>query len=166
LKDRWLERFARRFRAVPRCGLVGENLVRSWDKPWLELSNPGNGKDKERLQYRASAARYYQDTLEQWGIAVGLTARHLTTVVHFTRRSILEEVDDYNLAQTKGEAMAAEIGFSRKIETKGYVLAQLGRNCHSVIAHRQWPSSGFLSRLKRSIRKRFGQGLRVREGKG
>lgn len=162
-KDDWLLRFIERFDSIPRCGLVGENLIRYWNRPWSELSGPRAPVEKD--DHRVAAVKFYRETLSRWGIPEGATARHLTTVVQFTSRSILEEVNGYNPGQTKGQAIAAEIGFSRKIESKGYTLAQLARRSHSVIVHRQWPSGGFLSRLKRSIRKRFGKGQGIREGK-
>jgi hypothetical protein len=65
----------------------------------------------------------------------------------FGEGPILEEVDGYNLGQTYKEAVAAEIGFSRKICAKGYQLVQIGRSRHSVIAHPQWPTESLSKRL-------------------
>jgi hypothetical protein len=79
----------------------------------------------------------------------------MTTVVQFTSRAILEEVDGYNLGFAKDEAAAAEFAFSRKIEARGYTLQQIGRRRHSRIAHPQWPSDAFLPKLKRSVLKRL-----------
>ena len=155
VKDNWLRRFNQRFEATPRCGLVGENLKRSWDKPWSDLCDPQLLSSKDEVSVtKAVQARRFRIILDTWGIHEGATARHMTTVVQFTSRSILEEVNGYNLGQTKKEAMAAEIGFSRKVEAKGYALVQIGRHRHSVIAHRQWPPNHLLARLKRSFLKR------------
>ncbi len=152
----WLKDFLRRFDSTPACGLVGEHLIRSWDRPWSVLveAQGREAKDPRAIQ-RALSARSYREILARWGIPEGPTARHLTTVVHFTSRSILEEVGGYNLGQTYQEAIAAEIGFSRKIVTHGYRLVQVGRWRHSRIGHPQWDRLGFFRRLERSLRKRL-----------
>lgn len=103
----------------------------------------------------ARLARIYQETLARWRIPQGSTARHLTSVVHFTSRQILEEVRGYNLGRTYQETIAAEIGFSRKIEARGYRLIQIGRQRHSRIGHPQWDPLDFFLRLKRSVKKRL-----------
>jgi hypothetical protein len=155
-RPNWLRDFTRCFDSTPACGLVGEHLIRDWDRPWSELTDQ-NGRDgrDDRASEQAALARFYRKTLARWGIPEGPTARHLTAVVHFTSRSILEEVGGYNLGRTYQEAIAAEIGFSRKIESRGYSLVQIGRRRHSRIGHPQWNRQGFFARLRRSVRKRL-----------
>jgi hypothetical protein len=156
LQNKWLRDFIRCFDSTPLCGLVGENLPHWWDRPWTELSAPLSLTVKETdPDRRATLARFFRDRLADWGIPEGPTARHLTTVVQFTSRSILEEVDGYNLGRTYDEAIAAEVAFSRKIESRGYTLVQIGRRRHTRIAHAQWPRYGFFVRLRRSLLKRF-----------
>lgn len=151
----WLEKFVERFETTPRCGLVGETLQVGWDKPWAVLSSPQRIDRKDRDPIRRGAwTNFVRQTLKGWSIPEGPTGRHITTVVQFTSREILEEVGGYNIGRTKEEAIAAEIGFSRKIEAKGYSLVQVQRSRHSVIGHRQWPPNNFFARLKRSILKR------------
>ena len=156
-KRGWLRDFANSFASTPHCGLVGENINPFWDQPWLELCEPpvnrGPQRNREANQC-AEWARFFRQKLQQWNIPEGQTARHLTGVVHFTSRTVLEEVDGYNLGNTKLEATAAEIGFSRKIAARGYALVQIGRWRHSRIGHPQWPSSAPTARLWRSMKKR------------
>lgn len=147
LRDRWLSDFFRTFEETPGCGLVGEHLNRAWDRPWSELC--GDWPD-------AARARFYRETMEGWGIDPGEGGRHVTTVVQFTSREILEAVGGYPQVDTYQEAIAAEIGFSRRIEAAGRTLAQVGRRRHSRIAHPQWPADDVISRLQRSIKKRLG----------
>jgi hypothetical protein len=156
LKTGWLSDFIRRFESMPACGLVGENLLRSWNRPWSELSDPSSPAplDGDPAR-RAARARFFREMLARWGIPEGPSARCITTVVQFTSRTILEKVNGYNLGRTYEEAAAAEFGFSRKVEAQGYRLVQLGRRRHSRIAHPQWPSDAFLARMKRSITKRL-----------
>jgi hypothetical protein len=158
LRNRWLLDFIDCFVQKPGCGLVGENIDRFWDKPWSELCVPANQpeteKNREGRQY-AEWARFFREKLRQWKIPEGQTARHATAVVQFTSRAILEEVGGYNLGNTKLEATAAEVEFSRKIAARGYTLAQIGRWRHSRIAHPQWPSNAPHARWWRSIKKRM-----------
>lgn len=143
----WVADFVETFETTPRCGLVGEHLNRAWDRPWTELC--GDWPD-------AARARFYRKTITAWGIDPGERGRHLTTVVQLSSREVLEAAGGYPQAETYQEAIAAEIGFSRRIEEAGYALAQVGRRRHSRIAHPQWPPDDAVSRLRRSIKKRLG----------
>ena len=135
----WLRDFVRCFDRTPRCGLVGEYLNRRWNRAWADLERVGQYHDDLRIEgVTVSRARYYRDVLARWGLPAGETARHLTSVVHFTSRAVLEEVGGYDVGETYHEAIAAEIGFSRKIEARGYRLVQIGPRRHSRIGHRQW----------------------------
>jgi len=152
----WLRDFIRRFDLTAACGLVGEHLIRGWNRAWSELVQAQGWEAKNaRAVERSFMARLYRETLARWGIPEGPTARHLTSVVHYTSRAILEEVGGYNLGRTYQEAIAAEIGFSRKIEAHGYRLVQVGRQRHSRIGHPQWDRLGFFPRMTRSVRKRL-----------
>lgn len=156
LRPGWLRDFIRCFDSTPACGLVGENLLRSWNRSWTELSDPASPAPQNGDPVRRAArALFFRETLARWGIPEGSIAKCITTVVQFTSRAILETVNGYNLGRTYEEAAAAEFGFSRKVEAQGYNLVQIGRRRHSRIAHPQWPSDAFLPRMKRSIMKRL-----------
>ncbi len=150
-RKHWLGDFIHRFETMPGCGLVGEYLNRDWDRPWGYLADPANG-----FPYSAAAGDF-RKILARWGVPEGETAVHITTVVQYTTRKILEKVDGYRIGRTKHEAIAAEIAFSRKIASLGYCLTQVGRHRHSLIAHPQWPSTHPLAKIKRSISKRLGR---------
>lgn len=165
LRDNWLQHFIRCFESTPNCGLVGETLQKGWGRPWAVLTNSQrmDRKDREPVK-RAAWASFIRQMLAQWSVPEGPTGLHITSVVHFTSRSILEEVDGYNLGRTKEEVIAAEIGFSRKIEALGYTLVQIGRRRHTVIGHRQWPRNTFFARMKRSFVKRLARDYWVPKG--
>lgn len=153
----WVAAFVEAFRREPTCGLVGEHLSSWWDKPWDELEARQQPEPGLTIEERpASRARFYRETLRRWGIPEGATGRHLTSVVQFTSRSVLEEVGGYRLGTTYHEAIAAEIGFSRAVEARGYTLAQVGGYRHRWVAHREWPDPRLLPRLWRSVKKRVG----------
>ena len=157
-KDNWLQDFIQCFYSIDHCGLAGEYLNRSWDMPWTELTG-ADGKHKVSRKKRERAG-FYIETLRKWGIPKGETASHLTSVVHFTSRKVLEEVDGYIIVDDYHEAIAAEIAFSKKIRNKGYEIVQIGKKRHSRIGHRQWMPDGFFPRLVNSIKKRTNVGKR------
>lgn len=147
LRRNWLAAFATRFDRTPGCGLVGEHLNRPWDRRWTELcASEGTG---------GARARTYLATLERWGAPAGDRATHLTTVVQYTSRAVLEAVGGYRIGASYDEAIAAEIGFSRAVADRGLALVQLGTRRHCRIAHPQWPSDGVAGRLSRSLKKRL-----------
>jgi hypothetical protein len=150
-RDHWLAAFTRCFDATTCCGLVGEHLNRWWNRPWTELERLDAG-DLMVDGAAVARARYYRDALVRWSVPPGETARHLTAVVQFTSRAILDEVGGYEEGRSYDEAVAAEIAFSRKIEAHGYRLVQLGRTRHSWVAHRDWPDEGTLGRLRHRVR--------------
>jgi len=157
IRRRWLQAFLERFHQLPRCGLLGENLNRNWDREWSALLSSRSERSDRGCTSPSPVsrrARFYRETLERWRIPPGRTARHLTAVVHFTSRAVLEEVGGYDLADNYEEAIAAEIAISRKIEASGHAIAQVGARRHSRIAHREWPREGRISGLLGRILKR------------
>jgi hypothetical protein len=150
-RKHWLRDFIHRYETMPDCGLVGEYLNRDWDRPCGYLADPANG-----FRYSAAAGDF-RKTFARWGLPEGETALHITTVVQYTTRKILEEVTGYHIGSTKNEAVAAEIAFSRKIAALGYCLTQVGHHRHSRISHPQWLSTHPLAKIKRSISKRRGR---------
>jgi hypothetical protein len=144
---RWLAEFEEAFDRAPRCGIVGEHSNRAWDKPWDRILATFEDRDRAQL---------YLDTIVRWGIPPGRTARHITTVVQYTSREVLLEVGGYPIGSTYAEAIAAEIGFSRKVEAADRRLLQIGPRRHSRIGHPQWPADDLIGRLSRSLAKRRG----------
>jgi hypothetical protein len=160
VKDQWLVDFVSRFN-YGNCGLVSECVSSLCDRPWSVLTNPRKTLMLDLLKYRQDptislkehrlkrAKRWtlYYNTLINWRIMPGETARHATTVVQFTSRRVLQEVNGYNIGTDKSEAIAAEIGFSRKIAAHGYTVLQLRFRRHTRIKHRQWASGGLWARV-------------------
>jgi hypothetical protein len=163
-KNGWLRDFIGRFVSTRGCGLVGENIDRSWDIPWSQLCNPapkGDPKKNAAARKRVEWAAFFREKLREWRIPEGQTARHVTTVVQFTSRTILEEVGGYNFGNSKLEATAGEVAFSRKIVARGNLLIQVGRWRHSRIAHPQWASNAPPARLWRSVKKRIPRSVKA-----
>lgn len=151
----WLSEFDGSFDRTPRCGLVGEHLNRWWDQPWEVLERLPDSLGALTVDgVSMPRARFYREMLARWSVPEGPTAGHLTAVVHFTSRAVLEQVGGYEHAATYDEAVAAEIAFSRKIVSRGYTLVQVGRRRHSHIAHPQWPEEGPMGRLRAFLARR------------
>lgn len=148
-RDGWLAAHAACHDAADDVGLVGEHWHRSWDRPWEELCARDDRKGERARQYRAR--------IEAWGIDPGARAGHLTTVVQYTARAVLERTGGYREGATWPEAVAAEIAFSKAVEAVGLRVLQVARHRHHYLAHPQWPSPDVVSRLVRSVRKRLGR---------
>jgi hypothetical protein len=150
-RKNWLRRFSRRLASENDCGLVGEHFNTGWNHPWETLLGQDDSGYAVSEKKRRRAAFYFQ-MLQDWGIPPGDTAAHLTTVVQYTSRRVLEEVDGYPIRKSYREAIAAEIGFSRKIAAAGYCLRQVGRWRHSCIGHPQWPTERPAEKLRTLLR--------------
>ncbi len=151
-KKNWLKKYIEYYKSSDSIGLLGENYHKSWAKPWRYLMNDSTGNVSNKKKKNAT---YYHEVLCSWGIEPGENAAHVTTVVQFVKRSLLVKVNGYQVTNDYQTAIAAEISFSKKIESAGYLVEQLPRRRHQLIAHTQWPSDDLLSRLKRSFRKKF-----------
>lgn len=63
----------------------------------------------------------------------------LQSIILFTSRSILEQIDGFIIGQNYGEAIAAEIGISKKVQGLGYQIQTINpHSCYHYIAHPQW----------------------------
>lgn len=147
----WLFDFVCRYEGVRNCGLVGENYNRKWNHKWADLIN----HDKGFKPSKTNRAIQFMKTMENLNLPVGEKADHITTVVQFTSREVLEKVDGYNTSDDYEEAIACEIGFSKKVQKAGWKIVQLDRIRHRRIGHPQWNKGGLLTKLSRSIKKRL-----------
>lgn len=133
----WLHRFEHRMDFDAGMGLLGERIMWSgmtWDyakaKTALDLS------DRPEI---LSNFESYQQNLSQKGIEPGALGTHVVSIILFTRRSILEDVDGFPLmGDTYVEAVSCEIGLSKNIESRGYRISQLGDDAFYTIGHTQW----------------------------
>ena len=125
-KKAWLRDFMACFHSKRRYGLIGECLHKSWNRPWPELTGQQiKTNTRHRIsENKESRARYYRDVLKSWGIPEGKKADHLTSVVHFTSRAILERVGGYTIADNYQEAIAAEIAYNNCVFTGCKVISR------------------------------------------
>lgn len=138
--DGWLRPFVERA-AEPGVGLVGERLNPAWDAPWSEIErrfaghtlpdHQVDGQPAERLPtYAAFFARH--------GIDRGPRADHLQTLALFATRSTLERIDGFPVGRDYGEAIAAEIAISKRVQAAGLRICEVGDRPFRHVSHPQW----------------------------
>ncbi len=126
LRRGWLKAFVDKFEQDSNMGLLGESL--NWNFLW-EKAPPSKKED----------AILYRNFLAKNQIPEGDTARHLQSLILFTSRSILEQINGFIIADTYREAIASEIAISQKVEALNYEINQVKPN-HPFyyICHPQW----------------------------
>jgi hypothetical protein len=140
VREGWVEAFARRA-SEPSIGLVGECLSPTWDAPWDELARrfAGESLPGHHVAGRpADRVPCYLDFLRREGIPQGLRGDHLQSLVLFATREVLEAAGGFPVGRSYGEAIAAEIGISKKVQALGLRIAEVGPVPFSYIEHPQW----------------------------
>lgn len=136
----WLAAYLRRLR-LPGVGLVGERANPAWALPWADLERrfaghtlPDHGPDgapAERLPtYRACWRR--------WGIDPGPRGDHLQTLALAASGTTLARIDGFPVGANYGEAIAAEIGVSKRVQMLGLTTEEIGPRPFAWITHPQW----------------------------
>lgn len=136
----WGVGFVRRA-AEPGIGLVGECLSPDWDASWDELARrTAHDRFREQLVNGQPAERVpcYLDFFRRKGIDPGRGGDHLQSLILFTRRETLEAIDGFPIGENFGEAVAAEIGISKKVQALGLAICQVGPVPFFFIEHEQW----------------------------
>ncbi len=133
----WLKCYVDYYNTTQHVGLVGEHSNKSWAHPWAAMMTNSQG---EFTAKKATRAQQFYAALKYYGIDPGEYATHITTVVQFVSRKVLEAVNGYQIAEEYNLAIAAEIGFSKKVESIGCSIHQISRYRHQLIGHPQWPS--------------------------
>lgn len=125
----------------PDVGLVGECLSPDWDVPWPALTEKFRGHDLREHTIggrKAERVECYLDFFRRRGIPPGERGDHLQSLVLFAMRTVLERIDGFPECRGYGEAIAAEIGMSKKIQAAGLKLAQVTLTPFTYIEHPQW----------------------------
>lgn len=119
-----------------RIGLVGESINKKWCAPWDSMRNsPLNYLIPE---VRASRVDFYLRKLETWGINPGFSGAHMRSLVFGMRRELFIEIGGFPVGKNKEECIAAEIGISREIASRGLSIAQSDTRSFRYIGHREW----------------------------
>jgi hypothetical protein len=139
-REGWVAAFVHRASEVG-IGLVGECLSPIWDAPWDELAQRLQGEllpDHWIEDSPAERVPCYLDFLNRQGIPPGPRGDHLQSLILFARRDILEAIQGFPVGGNYGEAIAAEIGISKKVQALGLRVVEVGPTPFWYIEHPQW----------------------------
>lgn len=151
-KPNWLAAFEKRHAELGHTALIGEAVM--WDGlAWDELT------EMTRRDFVPSYAGpnaenpidTYRKLLKEMGIPEGEVATHLQSLLLFSDGALLKQMDGFQSRSDYKEAVACEIGISRKAAAFGAELALLTPDkSFSFIAHPEWSTKGvFVMRLRR-----------------
>lgn len=115
----------------PKVGAVGE-IYGFYNTTWDDVHEATLlfNDDPEMLHYRSF--------LTKQGIKFGEMADHLKSLVLCLRREVLEAIGGFRVGITKHEAIAAEIGISKSVQSLGLKIHQIGYRPFRYIHHPQW----------------------------
>jgi hypothetical protein len=144
----WLAAFEARHRSLGGPALLGEGLMwpgMTWDAVAATDRRPLAGAGSE------TSIEMYRRLLAEMGIPEGPEATHLQSLVLFADGDLLARMDGFPNRSAYREAVACEIGISRKAAALGARLARVDPDRgFAVIAHPEWVGWGlFLKRARR-----------------
>lgn len=132
----WVGAFARKA-AEPGIGLVGECFNPDWDAPWDALVDRFRG-DSPPGHTPGGRVQCYLDYFHRLRIPPGGRGDHLQSLVLFATRAVLDGIGGFPACEGYGEAIAAEIGMSKRVQAAGLALARVGPEPFFYVEHPQW----------------------------
>ena len=140
IRDNWIRDFVVKA-SDPKVGLVGECLSRDWDAPWEVLAERTKRDEfPEHLVdgHPCSRLGCYFHFFASRGIPPGAKGDHLQALILFARRHVLEAINGFPVGKNYGEAVAAEIAISKKVQALGFTITEVGPEPFFLIEHPQW----------------------------
>jgi hypothetical protein len=123
-------------------GMIGESLSLDWNRSWDQLSLNGKlgvqmaGHNIEGNE--ATRGDVYLKMFTVWGIDPGKKGGHLRSLIWACRRDVLDMIDGFPIGLDYGQAIAAEIATSKKIQQAGFLIKQIRWRPFTYIEHPQW----------------------------
>lgn len=136
----WLRPFVRRLQ-LPEVGLIGERTNPAWDRPWDELEQRFAGHElRDHFVDGKPATRLatYRHFFARHGIDPGPRGDHLQTLVLAATGATLRRIGGLPVGRDYGEAIAAEIGVSKRVQALGLTAEQIGPVPFTCFTHPQW----------------------------
>jgi hypothetical protein len=136
----WLRPFLRRLR-LPGVGLVGERENPTWDAPWAELERRFAGHTLPQHAVDGVAAPRLETYRRFWarhGVPLGERGDHLQTLVLAASGATLTRCGGFLEGRDYGEAIAAEIAVSKRIQALGLGIEIVGPEPFTYVEHPQW----------------------------
>ncbi|HCS52852.1 hypothetical protein [Rubinisphaera sp.] len=141
VRSGWLKAFDQ-ISQLPDVGLIGESLAQEWDQPWESIEEEIRYYEMHEHEIARKPIRdrvaCYKHHLKSWQIDPLNNAGHLQSLVLYAKRKVLEEIDGFPIGNNYGEAIASEIGISKKVEAIGYQITQVHTKPFRYISHPQW----------------------------
>jgi hypothetical protein len=140
VRQGWLKAFVDKA-SLPLVGLVGECLSSDWDFPWDVLAE--RAKDQELPEHLvdgrpADRVSCYLNFFKKHGILAGSKGDHLQSLILFVRREVLQVLNGFPIGLNYGEAIAAEIGISKRVQALGLKICEVGPEPFCYVHHPQW----------------------------
>jgi hypothetical protein len=152
----WVADFEFRMSRDRGIGLLGE--VYCWEMKTWEFIREATDRDMGPGVWREGQPMHPIDAIKSYIVESGLPltdlGTHLQSIILFTSREILLEVGGFlHTGTTYDRAVAAEIGISRVIESKGHRISRIRDRDFSVIGHRQFTKAHQVkSQLRNQVR--------------
>jgi hypothetical protein len=140
-----------------KIGIIGESLSLDWNRTWEQLASDGKlsvqmaGHVIEGKQ--VSRGNVYFKMFKLWGIDPGERADHLRSLIWACRRDVLELIDGFPIGMDYGQAIAAEIATSKKIQQAGFYIKQIRWRPFTYIEHPEWIHTRDMSYLIKAYTK-------------
>lgn len=162
----WIHRFEHRTEADAGIGMLGEVLM--WQQMSWDYVREATALDLgERGPVPAGVLESiatYQDLLRSKAIDPGPLGSHLVSIILFIRRDLLERIGGFPLfGESYLEAVAGEIGLSKRVEAQGLRISQVSDAAFSFIGHSQWASGNSAWQRMRERARRLARRLTRRE---
>lgn len=158
----WLDAFIHRLRD-PCVGLVGESLV--WERPWRELEATQHRPDGDLFRIDGLPVDHfacYYEHMRRQGVERGATGAHLQSLIWAARRDVLEKIGPFPVGLDYGEAVSAEILVSKKVQTLGLAVCQVGWLPFTRIEHPQWKTPWPKRVWRQTVMRWMPSGIRTR----
>jgi hypothetical protein len=136
----WLLPFVQRLQE-PGVGLVGERLNPAWDASWDEIERRFAGHELPDHQVDGTPAprlATYRHFFARHHIDPGARGDHLQALVLALAGETLAQLDGLPSGRDYGEAIASEIGISKKVQSLGLTIDEIGPRSFTWITHGQW----------------------------
>jgi len=126
----------------PEVGLLGE-VEQFSGMGWEYCDKLFQQSDPNEVPPHHNFARSLASRLEWRRIPLGTTPHRIPSIVLFTRRAAIEEIDGFHhFGGSKDDAVAAELAFSLEIAGRGRAISRVAlRNFH-FLGHSEWQDSG------------------------
>jgi hypothetical protein len=136
----WLHPFLLRLQRSE-VGLVGERMNPAWSAPWAEIERRFAGHTMEGHQVDGVPAERlptYRAFWQRHGVDPGPRGNHLQTLMLAARADVLARIGGFPVGADYGEAIAAEIAISKRVQMLGLSVEEVGPRPFTWITHGQW----------------------------